>query len=337
MKSFYNFWQQPLVPQLRIAFLSGFVLSTAFFFTFSQARADEFTLASGGKGGTYYLLTSQAIEACQNDNVTFLNQDTKGSVENVDLIVGNKVNGGLVQADVMFLNSQTRDLTRIKQLMAFHPEELHVLTLAESRQEGGVGIGSMKFNKKTVEFNSIKDLAGRRLGAVGGSAVTAEVIKLLTGISFDIIPLDSNNEMLKGLGDGSIDAALAVGGQPLPWIDNLNKTYKLIPIPGDVAIKLSKVYRPAVLNYSKLGARGVETVSTDAMLVAREYKGKATVAALSSLRSCLISKLDDIAEAKGNHPKWQEVRGDQDTKPENRGKWPWMELPSSASVKAVKK
>jgi hypothetical protein len=84
------------------------------------------------------------------------------------------------------------------------------------------------------------------------------------------------------------------------------------------------VYRPAVLNYQSMGARGIPSVATEALFVTREYKTARMIEALSKFRSCVNTELDQLKETTGTHPKWQAVEAG------NKGKWAWYELPTAA-------
>lgn len=89
-----------------------------------------------------------------------------------------------------------------------------------------------------------------------------------------------------------------------------------------LAERLKGVYRPARLNYAKMGAAGVPTVATDALFVTREYKTAKMVDSLSRFRGCALSKIDELKETTGTHPAWQRVD------PANRGKWAYYDLPA---------
>lgn len=41
---------------------------------------------------------------------------------------------------------------------------------------------------------------------------------------------------------------------------------------------------------------------------------------LAKLRSCALSRLDELKETTGTHPAWTQVDGG------DKGKWPWLDL-----------
>jgi len=286
--------------------------------------APEMKIAVGGKGGTYWPMFQQMNQLC-GESITMLPQETSGSIENVDLLSGNKVNGGMVQSDVLWLRQQAEPrLASVKTLVALHPEEVHIIALAESKRivGGRVVFGKNLGGGSPAVFESIGDLAGYPVAAWGGSTTTAQAIQLLAGIPYTIVDAVNQNDAIGKLRNGDVDAVIAVGGAPMTWVGGLNKEFKLLTVPEAIRSKLDKLYSPASLTYSNLGATDVRTVSTDALLVTREYKTKRYVEGLSKLRACITENLPELQETLDNHPKWQDVKAG------NKGKLPWYELPA---------
>lgn len=279
-----------------------------------SAHAQSLKVATGSAKGTYSTMFKELKEQC--GTLPMAEQATDGSMTNVDMLVGNQVNAAFVQSDVLFFRSRTESLTNVKTLLALHPEEVHIVALAQAKKEGGVmGIGS-----KEVSLNTVVDLAGRQVGAAGGSYITAQVIRLQSEIPFQVSGYASNDDLLKAVASGKLDAAVIVGGSPLAAISALDSRFKLLGIPEAVQAKLKSVYNPAKLTYSRMGAAGVTSVSTDALFVTREYKTPKMTAQLAGFRRCAVQSIPEIKESLGTHPKWQAV--DE----ANRGKWAWYEL-----------
>lgn len=285
------------------------------------ASAEQLKVATGGAKGTYSTMFKEITSVARcTDSVPLLEQNTSGSVENVNLLLGNKVNAAIAQMDVLWLRNQTEDLSKVKTLVALHPEEVHLLALTTSKVIVGKTLG---FGGKPYVFSTINDLANARVGAAGGSAVTAQVIRLQSQVNFNVVTMDNNDQVLQALRAGQIEAGLFVGGQPMPLIDGLDGTFKILSMPPDVVERLKAVYKPARLSYMKLGAQGVPTVSIDSLFVTREYKTPAMQSSLAALRKCILEKVPELQETTGTHPKWQGVD------PANKGKWPWYELPTT--------
>ena len=284
-----------------------------------SASAQQLQVATGSASGTYATMFKQLAGRCGN-SVALVEIATTGSQDNMERLVGNQVNAAFVQSDVLYLRARTEDLSNIKTLIALHPEQVHLLARSSSGIKTG---GTMGFGAKEVVLNELRDLGGRRVGAAGGSTVTAQVVRLQSEVPFNVVPMANEAAVRKALDEGAIDAGLFVGGAPLPFIAGLGAEYKLLSIAPATVEKLKGVYRPARLNYSKMGAAGIATVSTDALFVTRQYKTQRMTDGLAKLRSCAFTELDDLKETTGTHPAWQAIETG------NKGKWAWYELPSA--------
>jgi len=242
-------------------------------------------------------------------------------MQNIDRLVGNEVNGAFVQTDVLRFRGNTEDLSNIKTLVTLHPEQVHLVALATTNlKEGGtLGIGG-----KQVVFNTVNDLAGRVVVAAGGSYITAQVIRLQTEINFQVVEVADAKAAIEAVNSGQAAAALFVGGAPMDNLKTLNKAHKLLSFPEASVAKLKNVYKPAVLNYSNLGAAGVATVSTDALFVTRSYTTPKFVDGLAKLRACFNTKAPELAETTGTHPAWSKIVVGAE------GKWPMYQLPTVA-------
>ncbi len=69
----------------------------------------------------------------------------------------------------------------------------------------------------------------------------------------------------------------------------------------------------------------VDTVAADCVMVGRVYKTPKFINALIALRMAVDTKLTEIQETTGSHPKWQEVQPST----QNHGTLPWMDLPAN--------
>lgn len=271
------------------------------------AQAQQFTAATGAKAGTYSKMFGELSVQCQQEVGTpFVERQTAGSVENLDLILTNQAPAGFVQVDNLFFRAKTDDLSKLKTLFSLHPEEVHIIAKSAPRMTGGLmGVGA-----KETPFSALANLRGLKVGAWGGSVVTAQVIRLQSEVPYNVSEFADRPAAMAALNAGIIDAVLAVGGSPLDWVGALGRNYKLLSIGQAEAEKLKSVYRPARMSYSALGQSGIPTVSTEAALVVRDYKGADTKKMLLAVRNCFATHLDDLAEKPGNHPKWADIKLD---------------------------
>lgn len=288
----------------------------------SPADAQTLKVATGSAKLTYSTMFKEMVQHCGN-TLPLVEVNSNGSMDNVDKLVGNEVNAGFVQSDVLWLRARTEELGNVKTLLALHNEQVHIIAPVKSGLKAGgvLGVlGVLGVGGSEVVINDITGLAGQRVAATGGSAVTAKVIRLQSEIPFTVVEYPNNDAVIAAVTKGEAAAAIVVGGQPLPLVRGLNASFKLLAIPPAVQERLKGVYRTTRLNYSNLNAAGVPTVATDALLVTREYKTERMVGALASFRGCVLSKVDELKETTGTHPAWQAVDA------ANRGKWAWYEL-----------
>lgn len=282
------------------------------------AAQAQMRVATGKAGDTYSSMLRQLNARCSGD-VAIMEVPSAGSNDNINQLVGNQVNAAFTQSDVLWLRARTEDLADVKTLLALHPEQVHIVARTSSGIKEG---GTLGYGAKEVVFNDITSLAGRKVGAAGGSLITAQVIRLQSEIPFQVVQLDTGDAVLQALASGQIAAAVFVGGAPLGTVSKLGPDHKLLPIPAPVVEKLKGVYRPARLNYQRMNAAGVATVATDALFVTRQYKTPKMTSGLAKLRSCALSSVDELKETTGTHPAWRYVE------PSNKGKWAWYDLPS---------
>lgn len=284
----------------------------------ATAFAQQLQVSTGDpKGSTYTSMFSTMGKYC-GSQIALVPMPSTGSVENLDRLMANTVNAAFVQSDMLFMRAMTEDLGNIKTLLALHPETVHFYapTVSGFKQGGKLGTS---YGATDVVIADITQLAGLRVGAAGGSVVTAGVIKLQADIGYTLVTYDTNDQAHAALVKGEVNAVVRVGGQPLPGISALPAGFKLLAINPATAEKLKNVYRPTRASYRNLNAAGVPTVTTDALLVVRNYKTAKMVDSLGAFRQCVLASLDEVKETTGTHGAWQTVKA------ENKGLWPWYE------------
>lgn len=290
----------------------------AFFASFAFAQT-QLKVSTGSPTGTYSRMFKEFQEVCK-DQIMQIEMNSSGAVQNMDRLLANEVNAGIIQTDVLFYRARNEDLGNFKTLFSLHPEEVHLITKVVSPiQEGGtLGIG-----KKPIQLNKDTDLQGRIVAAWGGSFVTAQVIRLQSEIGYQVVEVADFKAAKAALDAGQVAAILMVGGQPMSDVRGLDASHKLLPFSEATIGKLKSVYVPAKLNYSNMGqgGSGVQSIATEALFVTRTYKTPKYVESLGALRSCFKKNVAELAETTGKHPKWSAVNI------ENTGKWSFYELP----------
>ena len=294
----------------------------------ASATAAPFVVSTGLAGNTYDTMFKQLSDQCQTKvGSPFIGKPSSGSVENIERLLNNDVVAAIVQTDVLHFRARTDDMNRFKVLFALYPEEVHVVALKERKVSGIVEKVLDMFRGPTI-YASLADLRDRKVGAWGGSYITAQNMRLQSNVPFSVTELPNQIEATAALERGELDAVFAVGGSPLGWVQSLDSRFKLLSIGDAEVAKLKGVYRLARVSYARLAATGIQTVSTDALMVTRDYRSTEMVSLLAKVRACFRSSLQELREQPGNHAKWDLVD------PLAMAKWPMYEPPTAAPRKA---
>jgi TRAP-type uncharacterized transport system substrate-binding protein len=288
-------------------------------FSILLVAQERILVASSSVSGTYELMTQEISDYCSTESfVIEAAPGVKGGVvQNLDALKSNKAMAAFVRTDVVYAAAQSDPSYRnFKTLVALYPEDIHVLILRDSQTKK---LGRFSFGNQT--FDTAADLAGFAVGAASGGHITARI--LTAELHFgEIKEFGSGKEVMAALDNGTIAAAIFVGGTPLPSLTSLSgDKYKLLAIPESVAVKLSGVYKRSTISYENLHSGAIATLSSDALILTRKYTLPKMIQPQATFRACFYAHLDELKETPGKHPKWQEVSAT------NHGNWEWYELP----------
>ena len=164
-----------------------------------------------------------------------------------------------------------------------------------------------RLGSKPAVLNLVDDLRGRKIGFWGGAVITEQVIASLTLIGWIPMEFPDQRTAFEALRTDQIDALMAVGGQPLAWVSELSRDYKLLGVTDAMVARLAAVYDKTTLTYRNLGQNGVQALSVRAMLVTRNYTSKSKHDQLQMIHDKLVDAVGDIRETRGTHPKWGEI------------------------------
>lgn len=285
-------------------------LTTALLLLPSAAQAAPATLnvATGSSAGTYSAMFKNVGTVC-TQSAYLRERGTSGSLENIDLLLDNQVSLAFVQSDVLKARQQIDKDPRvenIRTLLPLHTEELHLFARPPVVKKSILG-------KTTVTgVRSFADLRGKRVGAWGGSLITARVVGAMTGVPYQIVSMRDQPSAFAALMGGQVDAVLAVVGQPAAWVKNLGSGVNLVPVPTND--RLRAIYSPAKLFYPNLSPQSVPTIAVQSVLATRDFKTPDKKKLLLDYQKCATSKLINLQEDEGMHPKWQDVTFKT---------WPW--------------
>ena len=279
----------------------------------AQAATPVFLdVATSPKGSTASDMFRDIGRVCTN--ASFLRQrQSSGSVENLNLLLGNQVSLAFVQLDVLKARDQIDKDPRakeLKQLLPLNFDEIHLIAQRPTQKKNIFG------KITTVGVTKFSELKNEKIGTWGGSVITANVLKAKSGVPVTIVEYKNREDTMKALTAGQVDAVLSVVGQPADWVKTLDATrYALLPI--DITTdKVNGFYREATLRYPQLG-NGVPTYAVQRILVTRDFKTPERRTALLNYQKCALSKLTALQETEGFHPKWNEVTFKESD-------WPWF-------------
>ena len=270
----------------------------------AQTTPKPMVVSSGGTTGTYYRLMKEFDEAAPG---VIVNTESDGSLTNVDRVMDNQAELGITQLDALYIRAmkETNLKERIRVLALLHAEEIHFI--AKSPPQGEGGILGFHFSSKPAVLNLVDDLRGRKIGFWGGAVITEQVIASLTLIGWVPMEYPDEHTALEALKNDQIDAVMAVGGQPLGWVSELSRDYRLLGVTDAMVARLAAVYDKTTLTYHNLGQNGVQALSVRAMLVTRNYTSKSKHDQLQMIHDKLVDAVGDIRETRGTHPKWEEI------------------------------
>ncbi|MFK7161220.1 TAXI family TRAP transporter solute-binding subunit [Marinospirillum sp. MEB164] len=178
------------------------------------------TIATGGASGPYNIIATNLAE--QYNRVYGVNartQTTGASVENMNLLAGNRVEMAFLMSDVLSYgingeNSFATPIENVRQIAALYPNYVQVVT----SQRSGI--------------ETLDDLRGKRV-AVGaqnsGVEVSARTLLNGHGITYNDLRVDylGYAEAADGLRAGRIDAAFLTSGIPNASLMELAQSFDL--------------------------------------------------------------------------------------------------------------
>ncbi|MGH6899147.1 MAG: TAXI family TRAP transporter solute-binding subunit [Geminicoccaceae bacterium] len=256
-------------------------------------------LISGGVTGTYVRIAADLANALDDGyQLRVLPIIGKGSVRNIeDLLLLRGIDVAIVQSDVLDFYKRGELVSniegKIRYITKLYNEEVHVLARSE--------------------YGTIDDLAGKRVnfGTEGsGTFMTASIVFDDLGIDVDV-GSDPEPIALEKLRTGEIDAMVFVGGKPVAFIGEVDRSEQLhlLAIPPE---RIKAAYVPSELTpdvYPKLIDPGdpVETVAVSAVLAAYNWpEGHPRRHKLDRFIQSFSTNFNRLLEPPF-HPKWQEV------------------------------
>jgi len=289
----------------------------------------QLILATGVSDGTYSMMMQDIFKLAPE--LMCENTKSSGGPMNVDLLLARKVDAGLVQDDVLdFVNSTNANVKKkLRALASLHGSALHIIV----RRTGVTYKTPGLFGKQqTFVFKNLRELKDQPVVGFASGHATGYRINEKFNLGMRLYNADKKADAFKMLDSGKVVAIFAMGGMPINWVENLDgNIYALATIDSTDIAALGTPFYPTKLSYRNLGVMGLPTIAARNSIVVWDYRGEKAVKLLE-LRRVLKSNLENIKEARGTHPGWQDVENPDDTY------WPKYEPPASvAAKKAVSK
>ena len=283
----------------------------------AENEVQAIRLATGKSDATNSQMFKSVNKACPNVGVQEVTEGTTGGADNIGLIMANKVDAGIAQVDVVnFLQRTDPNIGKLRSLVALNNNLLHVIATNQGRMIKPAVKGTLGMGAKPAEYaqvNTIMDLKGTTVVANGSAWLTMRTISEKLDLGITVIDEDNRDTALKMLRDGTASALIAMGGNPVSWVEKLSgNEFHLVKFGKEEAqsrqmiAMLGSPYTVAQETYKNLNAFGYFVPAVRNELFVRNYQGsKAQI--LMALRECYSDNLTDIKETTGTHPAWQDV------------------------------
>ena len=261
--------------------------------SFYAPTAWALTIATGPSDGSYFQIAQDIKNVVAKDGIEVQVMPTKGSLENLELLGGGKVDLAIVQLDALRFVSDVmkQDLglnlfERIKVVLNLYPEEIHILT-----------------NKKDIQ--TFYNLEGKRVSVGppgGGTAVSAAVLFNVYDIKATVSE-EPFEEAVRKMEQGSLDAVFFVGGAPVPFIEKLGGKFSFVRLPTNPV--LEQIYLRTSLGKHLYGWAGAdtETYAVPAAIMGSDKRDEKYVTQVQQLVLTILNNREFL-EANG-HPKWK--------------------------------
>lgn len=274
------------------------------------ASAKEIKIGSGSEKGNYFSMTQDVVSYCgdelgEGNQIT--NLESNGSISNLVGMNAKKYTAGIVQEDVLQYYSK-RDpgkynQNRFKVIAGMHSETAHLLI----PKDYSAGSWSSKFSSMLGGKGnkiSIEMLKGQKLGAWGGSLVSAEALSYFFNLKVKIVAVEPSKA------EKATIPLLLMAGQPDTKVQQLLNTGRFILVPIDYE-KLSQsapFYLKMDANYEIDGkVVSVNTFGIRALMVGKAFRKESRNAPLKSLAKCIEDSLLDLADDDETNPNWLSV------------------------------
>ena len=293
----------------------GFTLFLATLSISYSVSAKNMTLemGTGGPSGNYIAMGKDINTYCADELSVKLNVlESDGSVDNLLGMLNKKYDLGIVQSDVLHFNAERApnkvNRNRVKVISGLHEEAIHLLIPKGYNPEGKKkGMWSSLFAKKgeskSVEEFKLSMLKNHKVGATGGSIVSAEALSYFFDLNLKVY------EAITSVNDTSTPMVI-VGGAPYSIVKSYLDTGKWMLATlnyKDISDK-APFYLNQTVNYRIDGKmQSISTLGVRALLIGKAFRDKKRNKPMTELATCIYNNIVDLTDDNDTNSNWNSV------------------------------
>jgi TRAP-type uncharacterized transport system substrate-binding protein len=272
-------------------------------------------IGSGPDGKVYELLVRDMQTVCGTE-VPIVNVPSIGGIPNLMKLSASEADLGIVQLDTLKEIGRDGDenIQNLQAVMPLHTNLLHILSLRAGFRVGEVPksyLWKSEDTRDTKVVRKFSDLRGLRIAAVGSTSLLGQRLNNKLGYGMDLRKAESDDEAVKWLKEGQVQAIFTDGGWPLPSVARHKSDSGLQMVDFDLPAEapFSIVKR----NYQNLDQYNVQFLGSPNLLVTRPFKPNGEMGKrVTALQSCLLKHLDQLQEGRF-HAAWKEIKNPTNT------------------------
>lgn len=277
----------------------------------NECPKDKLLIGSGLASGAYSQIVSTFASKC---DMICEARDTQGGFDNIIKIINNQYDGGIVQADLLeFMSRNEPDVRgKVRSLISLHLNALHIIVPVE-----GVKVcekGLIRETCNTVPIRGFETLRGKTVAAWSSAYITTSNVNHSLKLGMNVVEVKSIKEGMNMLSKGEAWAFMAMGGQPIEWIEGttgvpseVSKKFTLMRFdPQDLQL-LGSNYSLTNLTYRERDAIGVTAIAVRNELVIKDIQKGNGVKSVANFKQCFEKNLEEIKSTRGTHRVFQNI------------------------------
>jgi hypothetical protein len=274
-----------------------------------DTRNDSALRIASGPAGKIYQLMVRDIQVVCAAEIAVRSVQSSGGLQNLSLLSANESDLGIVQLDTLKDMSVGDDnIHTLQAVMTLHNNLLHIITLAHGSLVGvkTVAGAAVPFTGNNIVLTKFSQLKGLSVAVVGSAQLMGDTLEKQQNYGMQMLVADTDDQAVKMLKDGTVQAIFTLGGWPLPAVARhtigsglMLAEYDRPPQPPYSVVKR---------NYQNLDAFNRSFLAVPNVLVTRPFKPHGAMGAqVAALQACLRQHLDELQEGR-YQAVWKEIK-----------------------------